>query len=446
MNNFDGNSRNVFLYWVGKEYKLISILRNLMYLHSTNGKGYNVVLITNKNLHDYVSEIPSYFNTMCPAHQADFVRVNVICEYGGIWLDSDTLVLDSLDTLFDIIEAKNGFFIKEGNTILWNGIFGSRPKTELMMNWKTKMIEKLNKKQGKIDWTEIGNELLQNIQNEFPELYEGYGIFNGLDNMYPVNWSECVEEYINKPYDNYKNILREYQPLVVLVNSVYKELETKNAPILRGNAPLNYFINKSFENMKLIDYDFIEIGTSNFDTLIQNANDDTIGISVDAVKYYIDSLPDKKNVTKINLGISDIDTSMNVFYIPEKIIEQNGLHSWFKGCNSINNYHPLHIAHNVFHLCEIEKVNVITTHRLFYENRVKKVKYLKIDTEGHDCIILKSLFHYIKNLPKDFYPSKILFESNEHSNPAQVKQIIDLYRSIGYFLQSSGYDTIMTFS
>jgi hypothetical protein len=446
MNNFDGNSRNVFLYWVGKEYKLISILRNLMYLHSTNGKGYNVVLITNENLREYVSEIPSYFNTMCPAHQADFVRINVICEYGGIWLDSDTLVLDSLDTLFDLLEMKNGFFIKEGNTILWNGIFGSRPKTELMINWKTEMIGKLNKKQGKIDWTEIGNELLQKVWNDNSELYANYEIFNGLDNMYPVNWIECLEEYINKPYDNYKNIVRGYQPLVVLVNSVYKELETKNAPILRGNAPLNYFINKSFENMKLIDYDFIEIGTSNFDTLIQNSTDDTIGISVDAVKYYIDALPNKQNVTKLNVAISDRDASIDVFYIPEKVIEQNNLPHWFKGCNSINAFHPLHIAHNVFNLCKIEKVDVITTYKLFYKNRVKKVKYLKIDTEGHDCTILMCLFHYVKNLPKDFYPSKILFESNEHSNPVKVKQIIDLYCSIGYSLQSSGYDTIITFA
>ena len=28
--------------------------------------------------------------------------------------------------------------------------------------------------------------------------------------------------------------------------------------------PINYFINKSFENMKLVNYNFIEIGTSNF--------------------------------------------------------------------------------------------------------------------------------------------------------------------------------------
>jgi mannosyltransferase OCH1-like enzyme len=87
---------------------------------------------------------------LCPAHQADFVRVNVICEYGGIWLDSDTLVLDSLDSLFDLVEIKNGFFIKENNNILCNGVFGSKPNTELMIKWRNEINNELNYTKGNI--------------------------------------------------------------------------------------------------------------------------------------------------------------------------------------------------------------------------------------------------------------------------------------------------------
>lgn len=437
-------SRNIFLYWVGKEYKLISILRNLIYLHSTNSKGYNVVLITDNNIKNYIKNIPKYFTNLCPAHQADFVRVNVICDYGGIWLDSDTLVLDSLDSLFDFIEQKNGFFIKENNVILWNGIFGSKPNTPLMIRWKTDMMNILNLKQAKIEWSEVGCHLLQKIYNTTPSLYDNYTIFDGLDNLYPINWNMCVSEFIEKPYDNYKTIVREYQPLIVLVNSVYKKLETMTEnEILNSNMPINYFINKSFENMKLIDYDFIEIGTSNFDTLIQTADDNTKGISVDVVKYYIDNLPDRLNVKKINVGISNIHSFVDVYYIPEQTIEANNLPDWFKGCNCINNYHPLHIKHNVSKLCKIEKAQVITTYELFYQNNVRNVKYLKIDTEGHDCIILKTLFFYIKFLPKCFSPNKIKFETNSHTNSRDVDEIIQLFCSIGYKLESRGYDSIL---
>ena len=190
--------RNIFLYWIGKKYKLISILRNLIYLHSTNGIGYNIILITHENIKNYIDKIPEYFYDLCPAHQADFVRVNVICDYGGIWLDSDTLVLDSLDSLFDIIDTNEGFLIKQNNNILSNGIFGSKKGTNFMKQWKNKLRIKLDITKGKIGWTDIGNTMIHNMFNLNPNLFENYKIFQGLDNLYPVNWNNCVTEFITE--------------------------------------------------------------------------------------------------------------------------------------------------------------------------------------------------------------------------------------------------------
>jgi hypothetical protein len=243
--------RNLFLYWVGKEYKLILLFRKLIYLHSKINKGYNIHLITDKNIENYIKVIPYSFKDLCPAHQADFIRVNVICDYGGIWLDSDTLVIDSLDTLFDIIENKNGFFIKENNSILCNGVFGSKKNTELMLKWKEIIYNKINTTT-KFNWTEIGNTILHNLYKTHNNLYDNYTILNGLDNVYPIYWKNCVTEFIKKPYDNYKLLIRNYQPLIILVNSVYKELEKNTTQeILHGNMPINYFINKSLSNLNL---------------------------------------------------------------------------------------------------------------------------------------------------------------------------------------------------
>lgn len=251
--NIGKNINNIFLYWVGNDYKLIKILRDIIYLHSNNGKNYTVHLINKDNIKNYIKTIPDYFNDLLPAHQADFIRVNVICDYGGIWLDSDTLVMDDLTRLFNIINNKDGFFMLENNEILFNGVFGSKPNTPLMIEWKTKLLTILDTKKQTINWTEIGNSLLENIKNNNPEYYNNYKLFNGLDNMYPVNWNNCVDEFITKPYDNYKTIEKDFQPLIVLVNSVYKKLETdinNEKDILAGNLPLNYFINKSITNIK----------------------------------------------------------------------------------------------------------------------------------------------------------------------------------------------------
>ena len=247
-------TRNIFLYWVGNEYKLILLLRDLINLHSSNGKGYKITIINDKNIKDYISVIPDYFNKLCPAHQADFVRVHVIYDNGGIWLDSDTIVIDKLDSLFDIVEKKDGFFIKQNNKILWNGIFGSKKNSPLLLEWKNKMMKILDVKKQNITWEEIGNDILKTLKYNNLDLFKNYIIFNGLDNLYPINWYNCEREFINKPYNNYKNIIRDYQPLIVLVNSVYKKLERMTyKEILNGKMPINYFINKSIENINLED-------------------------------------------------------------------------------------------------------------------------------------------------------------------------------------------------
>ena len=45
-----------------------------------------------------------------------------------------------------------------------------------------------------------------------------------------------------------------------------------------------------------MNYNFIEIGTADFDTVIEHATDNIVGLTIEPIKYYIDKLPLKKNV------------------------------------------------------------------------------------------------------------------------------------------------------
>jgi len=256
-NEVNSKDNNVFLYWVGNEFKLIKILRRLIYLHSTSGNGYKIHLINHENVKEYVPYIPDFFYHLRAAFQADYVRVSVICEYGGIWLDSDTLVLESLDSLFEKIKNdKDGFFIRETKNLdntnaICNGVFGSKPGTSLMLEWKKIILEVMNEKKHNISWCELGGKILCEFDSKKPELFSNYELINGIDNIYPVRWYACVENYIYFPYENYNNILRNFQPLLILVNEVYKSVEhLSEEEIMNARMPINYFINKSLENAK----------------------------------------------------------------------------------------------------------------------------------------------------------------------------------------------------
>ena len=237
--------KNVYIFWQGPEPPLITLLRRIMMMHSNDGNAFKVNLINLESLDKYIKHIPDYFHNLKVEHKADFIRVNILCEYGGLWLDSDTLVMDNLQSLFKICNQKDGFFILENNKALCNGVFGTRANTELMKVWRDQ-IHSLLSNNTNIEWSDIGSSMLIKLKKESPSLFKNYKIFKGLNNMYPVNWDNCVEEFINKPYNNYKNILRPYQPLIVLVGAVYRKLsDYSEKEIINANIPLSYFIRKS---------------------------------------------------------------------------------------------------------------------------------------------------------------------------------------------------------
>ena len=88
-----------------------------------------------------------------------------------------------------------------------------------------------------------------------------------------------------------------------------------------------------------ISYDFIEIGTSDFHTLIESATDETIGLSIEPIKYYLDRLPNRTNVTKVQAAVSNTDDFIDIYYISNDNIVKNNLPFWVRGCNSVSKPH-----------------------------------------------------------------------------------------------------------
>lgn len=192
--------------------------------------------------------------------------------------------------------------------------------------------------------------------------------------------------------------------------------------------------------------DFIEIGTSDFDTEIQK-EDNRIGLSIDAVKYYIDKLPNKDGCIKINNGISNFNGEITINYLSIENIEKYKLPYWVRGCSSVNDYHPtvrnllLEKGIKIKDIATSIKVPCKTLLCLVKEYDVEGFYLLKVDTEGHDSVILE---HFLNNNNSNkLLPHKIIFESNVLTNKKDTSNIIKMSEKIGYDLISSGHDTIL---
>jgi len=188
----------------------------------------------------------------------------------------------------------------------------------------------------------------------------------------------------------------------------------------------------------MINYDFVEIGTCDFDTLIEHCQAHAVGICVEPIKYYLDRLPNKPNVIKENSAISfdNSETDIDIYYIPVDVLQANNLPMGLSGCNRIGGYHPHHVSWKITHLVSVNTVKQISLANFFAKHKIAKIQHLKLDTEGGDCFILDHLIAYLQDKDSDLYPKKITFETNLLTNIALIHSTVNKFVQMGYRVQS----------
>jgi FkbM family methyltransferase len=199
-----------------------------------------------------------------------------------------------------------------------------------------------------------------------------------------------------------------------------------------------------------MDYDFIEIGTSDFNTLSEFATETTRGIAVEPVKYYFDKLPNKPGVRRVKSAIGDKPDTVKIFYTPVEIIEKYDLPYWVRGCNRCDAPHPEVVRtfdeRGLPHMFETETVPVITLNTLFEECDVTGCNVLKIDTEGYDFKILIRFFDDMIKKPNPVWPNKIMFEFfglKQYSLAEHRERYLSVHKILHNY-GGAGYDHLFT--
>jgi hypothetical protein len=263
-----------------------------------------------------------------------------------------------------------------------------------------------------------------------------------LENFFDTKFIQTNDNDNNKIYDIFQKIKKEIIYDTSYINYYLYSFQMK---IFYDESFINEIYEKS--KIKMVMCDFIEIGTSDFNTCIQDANEDTYGLSIEPIKYYLDKLPNKNKCLKINCAISDDNGYCDIYFIPEEKIINHNLLIDFKGCNSINNYHPsveriLREKNlNPENFYEKKRIPKKTMINIIEEYNVEFIYYLKIDTEGHDTKILEKFIS--DQSTNSQLPQTILFESNVLSNKNEVTDVIKKLNYIGYDLVYAKHDTFL---
>ena len=130
---------------------------------------------------------------------------------------------------------------------------------------------------------------------------------------------------------------------------------------------------------------FIEIGSSDFDTLLSLSKRGWSGIIVEPVYELLKNLEPNDNVTLENCAISDYNGKIDLQYYDPKWAK-----GWTRGVGSISkvnhfNWNPQWNEHVVK-----ETIECMTLNELIKKYKVQKIDFLKIDTEGTEYQILNN--------------------------------------------------------
>lgn len=104
------DNRMIWVCWLQGEANMPDIVRTCYNSVKANANGREVVLITNENVEKYIS-IPKFIKDkvnngkMSRTHLADYIRISLLKNYGGLWIDATVLVTDKIN-----VDCKLPFF------------------------------------------------------------------------------------------------------------------------------------------------------------------------------------------------------------------------------------------------------------------------------------------------------------------------------------------------
>jgi mannosyltransferase OCH1-like enzyme len=74
-----------------------------------------------------------------PAHRADIIRIKLLEKYGGVWIDSDFIAMNSFDTLIEVSQRRHTLFYYRDSWQATNGILITPPQHSMIIEWSRKI-------------------------------------------------------------------------------------------------------------------------------------------------------------------------------------------------------------------------------------------------------------------------------------------------------------------
>lgn len=231
---------NVFIYWDSGFLKMNPMIK---YIYNNNVKmskkfNFNLILLTDDNIKKYISLHPRFYN-LAVNFKSDIIRFYILNKYGGIWLDTDIIIIKDLNILYQKLLNSSKYAILDVETKIGHEILGCcslvmKPKTPFSIDC-VKYVNYILNTKNDIHRVEIGPGTIWNLYNKhkYGIIVNSYDIIKHGCNF--INWND------NPGYDKKKwyfknkakarhrayNLLQNNSCFYVITWQIYRENDIK---------------------------------------------------------------------------------------------------------------------------------------------------------------------------------------------------------------------------
>jgi hypothetical protein len=194
--------------------------------------GLPVRVVNRSTIGAWVGDVRPEFEQLSVVHRADYARARLLLEYGGIWLDTDTIVFRPLTELAAVLDDGHHFagYDDEGMHV---GTMVGRRGSPLLATWAQAQDAVIDRctAPGLLSWDALGSDVIQHAVNQHA--------WCQLDRrrISPVRWREW-EVLLSRTYP-VSRVLANAPYLVALYNArLGPELSDVSADDVLGGRTL----------------------------------------------------------------------------------------------------------------------------------------------------------------------------------------------------------------
>ncbi len=230
-----------------------------------SARSFNTVILNEKNIYDYLPELREKeklfnLNILSVAQKVDYYRLLLLKNYGGLYLDADTIVLKDPITVVDKLKDYDfvgfgcfGAICHYDYGRISNGVMASR-KDSVLMTEAVKSVEeklKLNTPDKVWDYFDFGKYILQdNLAKLIPTGYKYYHYPAGYDGMRDKDgrWVSVDRFFSEVPieYSHPDTMIF----FVLYNNTMQKTVNLSRDKLMNSNMNISKFFRKSFKNVE----------------------------------------------------------------------------------------------------------------------------------------------------------------------------------------------------